>query len=81
MYYIKAVGDNRLGGGTDKWLKMRAIEKNKNGTYTIRVRIRNRDKYVDVNPSIEIRNLRFAKGWPGLMPVSFMSILNSLGRR
>ncbi len=79
MYYVRAVGNNRLtGDGTDKWLKIRGIEKNKNTTYILRVKIGNSDRYVDVDPSIDIRNLRFAKGWPGLMPVSFRSILNTL---
>ncbi len=79
MYYIKTIGINRFtGDGTDKWLKIRGIEKNKNDTYTIRVKMGNTEKYVEVDPSIDMRNLRFAKGWPSLMPVSFRSILNIL---
>ncbi len=79
MYYVRAIGINKFAGdGTDKWLKIRGIERNKNGTYTLRVKMGNTDKYVDVDPSIDIRNLRFAKGWPSLMPVTFRSILNTL---
>jgi hypothetical protein len=82
MYYVRAVGINRFtGDGSDKWLRIRGIERNKNDIYTIRVKIGNKDKYVYVDPSVDIRNLRFAKGWPGLMPVSFRSILNTLRRR
>jgi hypothetical protein len=79
MYYIRAVGNNRFtGDGTDKWLKIMEIKHNNKGTYTISVKIGNMDKYVDVDPSMDMPNLRFAKGWPDLMPVSFRSILNTL---
>lgn len=77
MYYLRAVGQNKYGAGTDKWLKIRDVKKNKNGTYTMQVVIRGVDQYVDVDPSDNVRNLRFAKGYPSLMPVSIRTVLQN----
>lgn len=77
MYYLRVIGINRFAGGTDKWLKIRDITKNQSGTYTLQVGIRGDNKFVDVDPDKDILNLRFAKGWPSLMPVSFKVILQN----
>jgi hypothetical protein len=76
-FYVKATGDNRYGGGTDRWLKIRNIHK-KGGGFEIEVRIRGQRKFVYVNNNEDIYYLKFAKGWPGLMPVSYRTVLRGM---
>lgn len=77
-YYVRATGHNQLAGGTSKWLRIRNIEKH-GDSYEIEVRMRNEKKYVSIS-SIDLgtRFLEFAKGWPGLQPVVFRTILKEI---
>ena len=75
MYYIRATGNNQLADGTSRWLKIRNFVKFNDG-YEVAVRIRGNNKYVNVSEKYN-RHLEFAKGWPGLMPVSLRTIINN----
>ena len=72
-FYVRATGDNQLGAGTDKWLRIRRFVKDKDG-YEIKVRIRNVPKYVDASEE-HSKYLKFAEGWPELKPVSFRTVI------
>jgi hypothetical protein len=75
MYYVRATGNNRYAGGTTKWLKIRNIRKTGDIYYEIEVRIRGLKRVVGVVKDNSFKNLEFAKGWPGLMPVSCHTVL------
>ena len=72
-YYIRATGDNRLGDGTSKWLKIRNFTKHRDG-YEIEVRIQNMNKCVFVSEKYS-DNVEYAEGWPGLKPVSLYTVI------
>jgi len=74
-YYVKAIGKNIFAGGTDKWLKIRKIW-NMGSSYEIEVRVRNKKMFIITDNKPE--NIKFAKGWPGLMPTSFNSVLKGI---
>lgn len=73
-FYVRATGDNQLGAGTDKWLRIRRFVKD-GDRYEIKVRIRNIPKYVDASEE-HSKYLEFAEGWPGLKPVSLRIVIN-----
>ena len=73
-FYVRATGDNQLGAGTDKWLRIRKFVKDSD-SYEIKVRIRDIPKYVDVSEK-HSKYLEFAEGWPGLRPVSLRTVIN-----
>lgn len=56
--YLKATGANRYAGGSHNWLKIRGLEKTKNG-YTIKVRIKWGIRYIDCNKDMITPNLIF----------------------
>ena len=76
MYYVRATGSNQLAGGTKNWLKIRGVKRTRKDV-TIEVRIRDRQMFVDAGVEGEPKHLEFAKGWPGLMPVSFRHVLEN----
>jgi len=61
-YYVKAIGVNRYGGGTDKWLKIRDIWA-ENDYYVIQVRFRGMTYYSHVGIH-GASNFIFGVGWP-----------------
>lgn len=61
-YYVKAIGNNRYAGGTDKWLKIRDIW-SENDYYVIKVKIRGTDFYARVG-IYGASNFIFGVGWP-----------------
>lgn len=73
MYYIRATGSNQLGDGTSRWLKIRSFVKYKD-EYEVGTVIRGMKKFVTVSPNWT-KYLEFAKGWPGLMPVSLYTVI------
>lgn len=77
MYYVRATGDNRYAGGTDKWLKIRSIREISEAQFEIGAIINDQERFTIVNPKNRIEHLEFAKGWPGLQPVGFYSILEN----
>jgi len=72
-FYVRATGDNQLGAGTDKWLKIRRFVKDK-GSYEIKVRIGGIPMYVNTSEK-DSKYLEFAEGWPGLKPVSLRTVI------
>ena len=77
MYYIRATGDNRFGGdGTPRWLKIRSLIQS-GSKYRVGVKIDGLHKHVDVSEKYS-KNLEFAVGWPGLMPVSFYRMIRGI---
>jgi len=74
-YYVRATGVNQLTGGTSKWLKIRNVEKIETKAYKLEVRIRGTQRFVFIYEDIPPKNLEFAQGWPGLMPVSYRRII------
>ena len=73
MYYVRATSNNQLAGGTKNWLKIRDLTRTRSAV-VIAVRIRGRKFFVNTGVDGEPRYLEFAKGWPGLMPVSFRHV-------
>ena len=73
MYYVRALGNNQYAGGTARWLKIRDLKRTRSAV-VIEVRVRGRKMFMDVCVDNEPLYLKFAKGWPGLMPVSFRYI-------
>ena len=71
---MRATGDNQLGAGTDKWLRIRRFVKD-GDLYEIKVRIRDSAKYVNASDEYS-KYLEFAEGWPELKPVSLRTIIN-----
>jgi len=76
-YYVKATGANRFAGGTPRWLKILEVSKAQGDAYLIKIRINGSVMYVFANRKGN-KNLTFAKGWPGLMPVSFNNVLSNM---
>jgi len=77
MYYVRATGDNRYAGGTDKWLKIRSLRKCSKTSYEIGAIINGQEKFTFVNPNERIDHLEFAEGWPGLKPIGFFTIIKN----
>lgn len=75
--YIRATGTNQLAGGTARWLKIRNIKKTSDWWYEIEVIIRGSKKFVGVSDRVRVENLEFAKGWPGLQPVSCGTVISA----
>jgi len=76
MYYVKATGQNRfMGYGSYRWLRIRKINKLKNGNYELMVR----DNSTFINTTENPHNLKFIKGYYNRQPVSFRSILKEKG--
>lgn len=74
-YYVRATGDNRYAGGTDKWLKIRKVKRYGYG-YVFGVRINGQNKFVAVRKNQPTENLEFAMGtWPNLEPVSYKHVI------
>lgn len=75
-YYIRATGNNQLAGGTSKWLKVRSINRINTDSFELGVIIRGMEKYVTVSKNYKPEFLEFAKGYPGLMPISHIRLIN-----
>jgi hypothetical protein len=77
-YYVRATGDNRYAGGTNKWLRIRNIKRYGYG-YVLSVRINGSNKLVAVRKDGPTENLEFAMGtWPNLQPVSYKNVIEGL---
>lgn len=80
-YYVRATGDNRHAGGTDKWLKIREVKRYGYG-YTLSVRLRGQNKLVAVRKNGPTENLEFAMGnWPNLQPVSYKNVIEGFTKK
>lgn len=78
MYYVRATGDNRYGGGTDKWLRIRGM-KTHTDRHVLEVRIREHKMFVAVSKSQIPGNLEFGEGiWPNIKPVSHVRIVEGM---
>ena len=76
-FYVRATGDNQFAGGTDKWLKVRGM-KEELYAYILEVRFNGQRKFVAMQKNQPTYNLEFAEGWPGLKPVSYMTVVKGM---
>jgi len=77
-YYVRATGNNRYAGGSERWLKIRKIKRYGYG-YVLGVRINGQDKFVAIRKNGPTENLEFAMGtWPNLQPVTYKNVIEGL---
>ena len=77
-FYVRATGNNRYSGGTDKWLKIRNIKK-EIFAYILEVRIRGQRKFVAIRKNEATENLEFGMGtWPDIQPISHLRMIEEL---
>jgi len=74
--YVRATGDNRYGAGTNRWLRIRSLQKSDNGVYELGVCFRGLDMVTSVSKGNKPEHLQFRLGsWPNAIPVSFGTVI------
>jgi hypothetical protein len=74
--YVRATGGNRYAGGTNRWLRIRSLQRSDNGVYEIGVRFRGREMVTAVSKGNKPEYLEFRLGaWPNAMPINFGTVI------